>query len=163
VLAGEWIRTHVPPGGALSLPNLIPYPNPTVGPNADDVRRAYRTLGAQLLARNAAANDYRIRYLAAFGTPNAQWRPEPGEVVVTSAHPAVTTGFHATAAQLALLRQSGAEVLAEIRGLADPPDARIRFDPMEAVYVPIAGFRHVERPGPNLTIWKVPEAHGRSR
>ena len=74
---------------------------------------------------------------------------------VTITHPSLEM-FGSVPEQLAkILRQ--ATPLAEFRSLAETDARAVQFDPTDANYTPLRGFDRVERPGPNITIWRIDE------
>jgi hypothetical protein len=54
----------------------------------------------------------------------------------------------------ALLKQKGAHLAAVFDPFA--PGARPAYDPHDAFFVPVAGFEGVRRPGPKITIYRLP-------
>jgi hypothetical protein len=159
-LAAEWIYAHVPAGTRLTFPAAGGHPNPLLPLDETTIKIAWRPFAAALVAHGAVdrAHEYPRWYLGGvFGTFSPDWHPRPG-LVVTADHPAVGRAFETPPEYLDRLRAAGARVVAEFRGF-DPPLIGAVYDPIDANYVPLAGFAHVIRPGPNLTIWEVPVAH----
>jgi hypothetical protein len=159
VLAGRWLMAEVPDGATISVPNIIPYPNPVLPMTVADARRARLPFLPALRGRGAFA-PLVVRPMGMFTTRNATWQPQPGEWVVTSSHPIVQPDAHTDARQLAALRAANAVPVATFEGIGDPSPAVV-FDPLCIDYLPLAGFRELVRPGPNLTIWHVPPAASR--
>jgi hypothetical protein len=157
-LAADWILAHVPPGTPLTVPNIVPYPNPTLPPDAGRLRLDYRELSPALQARGLAdaKRTYPLRYLAFFAQPAGLEARD--RFVVTADHPTVLRGWYASPEQLAKLEAAGARVVARFDGFTEPISPAVVFEPIEADYVPLSGFDRLIRPGPNLTIWEVPEA-----
>jgi hypothetical protein len=62
---------------------------------------------------------------------------------------------HTDEGQLEALRAANAVPVVTFEGIRDPSPAVV-FDPLCIDYLPLAGFGELERPGPNLTIWRVP-------
>jgi hypothetical protein len=158
-LAADWIHEHVPPGTHITVPNAVPYPNPVLPIDLFELRLGYPDLLPALQARGIAdrTRNYPMRYLAFFATPVAGWEPRD-RFVVTAEHPVIQPGYSATPEQLAALAARGARAVAHFDGFTEPIPARVRFEPAEFDYVPLAGFDGLIRPGPNLTIWQLPEA-----
>jgi hypothetical protein len=154
VLAGRWLMAELPANATVSVPNIIPYPNPVLPMTLADARRARLPFLPALRARGAFS-PLVVRPMGMFTTRSANWQPQPGEWVVTSSHPIVQPGAHTDARQLAALRAANAVPVATFEGIGDPSPAVV-FDPLCIDYLPLAGFREILRPGPNLTIWRVP-------
>jgi hypothetical protein len=157
-LAGDWIRAHVPPGTALTVPNAVPYPNPTLPMDVWQLRMGYPEFFDALQARGLADRTriYPMHYLAFFVKPVRGWKPHD-RLVVTAHHPVIQPGYSVTAEQLAALEAKGARVVARFEGFREPIPPHVVFEPAEFDYVPLAGFDGLIRPGPNLTIWQLPE------
>jgi hypothetical protein len=157
-LAADWIRAHVPPGTRLTLPNMVPYPNPTLPPDAGQLRQRYGELAAGLQARGLAdpARTYPMRFLGFFDSHDPSWQPED-RFVVTTHHPAVLRGTNIPPEYLARLDAAGARPVAHFEAFREPIPASVVYEPVEADYVPLAGFGALIRPGPNVTVWELPE------
>jgi hypothetical protein len=157
-LAADWILAHVPPGTTLSLPNAVPHPNPTLPQDAAQLGREYKNFGDQLRAHGLAdpARTYPMRFLAFFIWQNKQWEPVD-RFVVTAAHPSVMPEWLTSAEHVAKIQAAGGEVVARFESFTEPLPARAVFEPVEVDYMPLAGFDALIRPGPNLTIWRMPE------
>ena len=154
VLAGRWLMAELPEDATVSVPNIIPYPNPVLPMTLADARRARLPFLPVLRARGALS-PLVVRPMGMFTTRNANWQPQPGEWVVTSSHPIVQPEAHTDERQLAALRAANAVPVATFEGIGDPSPAVV-FDPLCIDYLPLAGFRELARPGPSLTIWRVP-------
>jgi hypothetical protein len=154
VLAGRWLMTALPAGATVSVPNLIPYPNPVLPMTLAEARRSKLPFVSVLRTRDVFA-PLVIRPMGMFGTRNDDWQPRSGEWVVTSSHPVVQRQAHTDARQLAALREANAVAVATFEGIGDP-SAAVVFDPLCIDYLPLAGFGELARPGPNLAIWRVP-------
>jgi hypothetical protein len=157
-LAADWIQAHVPPGTPLTVPNAVPYPNPTLPMDVFQLRLAYPEFFEALRARGIADRSriYPMHYLAFFMNPVATWQPRD-RFVVTAHHPVIQPGYSATPEQLAVLEAKGARVVARFEGFREPIPRHVVFEPAEFDYVPLAGFDGLIRPGPNLTVWQLPE------
>jgi dolichyl-phosphate-mannose-protein mannosyltransferase len=156
-LAAEWIFAHVPAGTRITLPIANGHLNPLLPLDEALVRIAWRPFADAILARGAVdrTREYPRWYLGGvFGNFAPDWQPRAGWIV-TAETPGPTQRFATPAAYVERLRAAGARVAAEFRGF-DPPLEDAVYDPIDANYVPLAGFDHVIRPGPNLTIWDVP-------
>jgi hypothetical protein len=155
-LAGAWIADHVPPGTALTLPNVMWSANPVVPPDPAYMNLAYGREIARLLAPRMAGvwSPYATDYLAVFLKPAAGWRPRG--FVVTAEHPAVSRHLNVSPRILAALRAARARPVVTFEGGPAVLPPGVVFDPPEAEYVPLTGFELLQRPGPNLTIWAVP-------
>jgi hypothetical protein len=156
-LAADWIQAHVPPGTNVSLPNAVPHPNPTLPQDAAQLGMQYTHFGAQLRAHGLAdpARTYPMRFLGFFHWQNKEWQPVD-RYVVTASHPSVLPEWLTAAEQLAKIEAAGGEVVARFESFTEPLPARVVFEPVEADYMPLAGFDALIRPGPNLTIWRMP-------
>jgi hypothetical protein len=158
-LAGDWIAAHVPPGTSISVPNAVGYPNPTLPLDAGQLRFAFGSLAPALRARGLPdpTHTYPLRYMAFFAEPARKWQPSD-RYVVTAHHPVVIRDWYATPEQLARLAAAGAREVARFDGFVPPIPEHVVFEPIEYDYVPLSGFDALMRPGPNLTIWEVPQA-----
>jgi hypothetical protein len=156
-LAGEWIQRHVPPGTPLALPNAVRYPNPVLPPHAVELRLEYPTYAAALRARGLGdpAATYPPTFLGFFNVFRRDWQPARG-VVVESRHPLVATDLTPPPEVAAALRAAGAQPVAEFRGYPEPLPSGVVYDTMDADYVPLRGFTALVRPGPNITLWRLP-------
>jgi hypothetical protein len=47
--------------------------------------------------------------------------------------------------------------VARFEAFREPIPASVVYEPVEADYVPLAGFGALIRPGPNVTVWELPE------
>jgi len=156
-LAGRWISRHVPFGTPLTLPNVAPYPNPILPPNADQLRLRYPREAAALIVRGLGepAETYPARYLGFFDNPTEDWRPQTGFVVLAR-HPVVLRGMNPSPALVHRLHAAGARCVATFRAIREPLASDVLYDVLDADYLPLRGFGYVLRPGPNITIWQVP-------
>ena len=158
VLAGAWIRAHVPPGSGLVLPDLLGYPNPVLPLTELQLHLDYGEFAAPLLQRGLvqSARVYQVSYVKPpFGPPPPEFQPR-GRFVVAAYHPIVLPGTNMPPDYLRTLEALGARPVARFAGFAEPLPARAVFEPIDADYVPIAGSDAIERPGPELTIWELP-------
>jgi hypothetical protein len=163
ILAGEWIQANVPPGTPITLPNKVRYPNPVLPPDAGRLRLAYgKKLAPELLKRGLGdpRKTYPASYLGFFGAWHGTWQPKPG-LVVSAEHPVV--GMKTAPQQLDRLRAAGAAPIAKFVGVRGALPPSTLYDPLSADYFPMTGFGAVERPGPTLTIWRVPAPDAEAR
>jgi hypothetical protein len=159
VLAGEWIRAHVPPGTPISLPNAIDYPNPVLPIDAAELRLVYPDHAGDLLARGVGTPaTSRPVVFQAFFDRRIPRRGAPPPYVVDATHPIVCREMNMPDAEREALRAAGARAVARFDGHPDPLPPAVVFDPVEGDYVPMTGFDALERPGPNVTIWALPGA-----
>jgi len=89
---------------------------------------------------------------------NGRTPPETlsGRYLVTMEHPGLPM-FGLVPDDLERFLHSRAELLVEFRGTDLRDGATLgTYDPTDANYLPLAGFTAVQRPGPNIQIWKVP-------
>jgi hypothetical protein len=154
VLAGRWLMAELPANATVSVPNIIPYPNPVLPMTLAEARRSKLPFVSELRERNVFA-PLVLRYEGMFSVRNDHWQPRSGEWVVTSSHPVVQQQAHTDEGQLEALRAANAVPVVTFEGIRDPSPAVV-FDPLCIDYLPLAGFGELERPGPNLTIWRVP-------
>src|SRR6266404_2972677 len=156
-LAGRWISRHIPFGTPLTLPNVAPYPNPILPPNADQLRLRYPREAAALIVRGLGepGETYPARYLGFFDNPTEDWRPGTGFVVLAR-HPVVLRGMNPSPALVHRLHAAGARCVATFRAIREPLASDVLYDVLDADYLPLRGFGSVLRPGPNITIWQVP-------
>lgn len=160
-MAGEWIRANVPAGTPLVLPNAVRYPNPVLPPSPTELRLEYPRYAKALGGPGfPPLGRHPTTFLAAFDR-FAEWKLPPGAYVVEAYHPAVLTEMNFPPALREDLRAAGAEVAARFTAVPTPLPADVVYDPLDADYLPLAGFRRVERPGPNVTIWVIPEGDDR--
>jgi hypothetical protein len=156
-LAGAWILANVPRGTPLVLPNAVRYPNPILPPSDVQLRLEYARHAAALREPEFAglADAYPTTFLAAFAR-FSNWTPQPGDVVVEAEHPKVLSDYNFPPALKEQLAAAGAVPLIRFPAVSEPLPEGIVYDPLDADYVPLAGFEAVERPGPNVTIWRIP-------
>lgn len=172
LLAAAWIEAHVPDGAVVAMRGSE-YGYPQVRrtrkwlqERLEDTQRA--GLGGQHLSR--------LLQLADYPPPPAYYvvelRPSPGmelrsvwsdcqvdslvrggvEWVITQEHPLPYSQVDAAfAAQLA----EKAVLAARFDPFAEGARAALVYDPIDAYYVPLAGFGAVERPGPLIRIYQV--------
>jgi len=158
VLAGEWLAANVEPGSAVTLPNIVPYANPVVAPNAFILRLEYPSWQPALAARglpDPARSSYRTRYQGMLGNYDGGFVPQD-PVVVTAEHPAANTALATPAVNVARLRAAGYRIAVRFEGVPDPPPRGLLYDPQDADYAPLQGAEHLPHPGPTLTIWRAP-------
>ncbi len=156
-LAGEWIRTHVPPGTRITLPSANGHPNPLLPLDDTTVRIAWRPWADELLARGVVdrAATYPRRYLGGvFGGFGPDWQPRDRYVVMTH-HPVVVRSAEPPDTYRERIEAAGGRQVAEFRGFDEPLEGVV-YDPIDANYVPLVGFDRILRPGPNLTVWELP-------
>ena len=156
-LAGRWISRHIPFGTPLTLPNVVPYSNPILPPNADQLRLRYPREAAALIVRGLGepGETYPARYLGFFDKPTEDWQPRTGFVVLAR-HPVVLRGMNPSPALVHRLHAAGARCVATFRAIRQPLGSDVLYDELDADYLPLRGFGYVLRPGPNITIWQVP-------
>jgi len=157
-LAADWILAHVPSGTPLTLSNMVPYPNPTLPLDAAQLERRYGEFAAALKTRGIAdpARTYPMRFLAFFDGFSPDWQPSD-RFVVTAYHPVVLRVMNVPPNHLARLGAAGARAVVRFEGFREPLPTSVVYEPAEADYVPLAGFGALVRPGPNLTVWELPE------
>jgi len=156
-LAGRWISRHIPFGTPLTLPNVVPYANPILPPNADQLRLRYPREAAALIVRGLGepGETYPARYLGFFDKPTEDWQPRTGFVVLAR-HPVVLRRMNPPYPLVHRLRAAGARCVATFRAIRQPLASDVLYDELDADYLPLRGFGDVLRPGPNITIWQLP-------
>jgi len=157
-IAGEWILANVPRGTPLVLPNAVRYPNPILPPSEAQLHFEYAAQSAALHAPefDGLADAYPTTFLAVLAR-FSNWTPQPGSVVVEAQHPAVLADYNFPPALREQLVAAGALPLVRFTAVTDPPPEGVAYDPLDADYAPLVGFESLERPGPNITIWRVPQ------
>jgi hypothetical protein len=129
---------------------------------AAQVRWFFPRHAEALLARGlgTAAADYPVRYVVGiFGQSLVRdpehWIPQDRWIVL-GRHPRLPQAGASdpTPFETALLA-AGAKPVARFASVVGDPQATV-YDPIDADFTPLAGFSSVERPGPEMTIWKVP-------
>jgi hypothetical protein len=161
-LAGEWIRANVPPGTPLTLQAAHGYMSPVLPPDAVAIRRFYPRHADALLARGLGAPDatYPVRHLlGVFNQPLVRdpvhWRPDDGWVVLGRHVRLPQAGASDPTPFETALRTAGATPAAQFPSVVGDAQT-VLYDPIDADFTPLAGFAALERPGPALTIWRVP-------
>jgi hypothetical protein len=156
-IAGDWIRANIPPGTAVALPNAVPYPNPVLPMDAFRLRLTYPEFAEDLRRRGIAdpARTWPASYLGFFDTHSPRWEPR-GRWIVTATHPVVHKGMNPPPEYLAKLEAASARPVARFDAFREPIPASVVYEPVEADYVPLTGFRALDRPGPNLIVWELP-------
>ena len=144
-------------GTAVTLPNITPYANPVVAPDAFILRVEYPSWQRALATRGLPdpARTYRMRYQGLLANYHGGWVPED-PVVVTAEHPAPNPALATPAVNVERLRAAGYRVAARFEAVPDPPPPGVRYDPQDADYAPLGGADHVAHLGPTLTIWRAP-------
>jgi len=162
LLAGEWLAAHVPGDSVVVLPSVLTAPNPVipgvVSPRAGEsasTRAVLRTASERLAARGGPR--FSFGWLALLGKVGRVQFDEPA-YVVAAAHPAVQPELDARRKASAALTRVGAERLVEFPGAPTPLPPGVLFDPIDADYTPLLGAGRLDRPGPTLTVWRVPPA-----
>jgi len=157
LLAGRWISRHIPFGTPLTVPNVVPYSNPILPPNADQLRLYYPREAAALIVRGLGepGETYPARYLGFFDNPTEDWQPGTGFVVLAR-HPVVLRRRNPPPRLVHRLRAAGARRVATFRAIRQPLGSDALYDELDADYLPLRGFGYVLRPGPNITIWQLP-------
>ncbi|MCC7262509.1 MAG: glycosyltransferase family 39 protein [Candidatus Latescibacteria bacterium] len=174
LLAAEWIEAHVPDGAHIAMTGSD-YGHPQVRrtrawlqERLEDVRRA--GLGGQHLERMLqweefppAPSYYVVGMQPLTGVPlRSLWAPCPVDSlrsrgvgwVVTHQYP-----LPYSPADTTLARQLGSQAVLEAcfdpfaSGWHAPPV----YDPLDAYYVPLAGFDALDRPGPLIKIYRLEE------
>jgi hypothetical protein len=161
ISAGEWLRAHVAPGTAVTLPNIVGYANPVVAPDALTLRLSLPLWHEALVAHGLGdpAKTFRLTYQGMLSTWNASWVPRD-PIVVTATHPSPQPALATPAVNEERLRAAGYHVAARFTGVPEPTPPGLVYDPLEADYAPILGAELVPRLGPTLTIWQAPNAGG---
>jgi hypothetical protein len=159
VLAAHWMTAHVPAGTKVTLPNLVRYPNPLLPLDSDRLAREFPEWASALRARGLGdpRRTYPASYLGFFDSPTPRWEPRD-PVVVTARHPVILSGMNPPDEVEQKLRAAGATVSTSFIGVREPLDDCLLYDPVDADYVPLRCLGAVERPGPNITVWTVPDA-----
>lgn len=157
VLAGRWLRDHVSTGTPIVLPNLTTYPNPIVPMNEQMIRLVYPQWADALRDRGLGdpGATWPATYLKFFGK-TAGGASALGRWVITADHPAVMREMGTDPAVTAALAAAGAEPVARFLGVVEPVPDGVRFDPLEADYIPLRGATAITRPGPNIVVWRMP-------
>jgi Dolichyl-phosphate-mannose-protein mannosyltransferase len=131
VIVADWIRANVPPGSSIwQSGSHYGHAQPERGP------RRYVHWGY-----NREHNRFRVGAEWATGLPDFI-------VVQESALPY----SHVPAVVETLLRRSYEPVFSEYA--AEPRHSGNVYDLQDAFFLPFAGFDRIERPGPNLYVWK---------
>jgi len=157
ILAGRWLESHVAPGTAVTLPNLVGYANPVVARDGKTLALEYPRWHRTLAERGIGdpATTFRLHYHGMFGN-YAPFEPRD-PVIVTSAHPSPMTVLSTPAGHEERLRAAGYQVAARFEGVPDPTPPGLVYDPQDADFMPLVGAEHVPQLGPTLTIWTAPE------
>jgi hypothetical protein len=157
ILAGDWLRTHVAAGTAVTLPNIVGYANPVVERDALTLRLAQPKWQEALVLHGLGdpAKTFRLSYQGMLSTWIPDFAPRD-PIVVTASHPSPQPALATPAANDERLRAAGYRVAARFDGVPEPTPAGIVYDPLEADYAPILGAERVPRLGPTLTIWQSP-------
>jgi hypothetical protein len=157
VLAGAWLAEHVPYGTPITLPNIVPYANPVVPPDAFALKLEWPAYRDALVARGIAdpAKTWPCRYQGMLSNYDGSFAPQD-PIVVTAEHPATSRALSTPPVNAERLRAAGYTVAARFEGVADPPPPGVRWDPQDADYAPLTGEALVPRLGPTLTIWRAP-------
>lgn len=153
-LAATWLQANVPAGTAITLPNLAIFPNPVLPPDVGGLGWELAPWKEQLVARGflTVPPTYEIHHLGFLENHDLTWEPRD-PVVVTTSHPA-PVGFRTPPAIEERLRRAGYTVATRFTAIVEPPPAGVAYDPNEAGYVPLYGAVSIDRPGPNLTVWR---------
>jgi hypothetical protein len=161
--AAAWIRAHIPDGSTIALHGGY-FGEPQLPESEGMLRERLRDQAdfnrdAYLLSRS-----FRPRYnLIRFGSSYSGWIEKDYDLATLKAR-----GIDYVVTQESPLRTFGAvdERMGEILGrhatplaVFDPfaPGASPRpvYDPIDAFFVPLAGFAGVERPGPKITVYRL--------
>ena len=151
-LAGRWILANVPEGTALTFPDTLGHASPILPPNPSTIARMYPAFARELETRSIAERSYPLQYLATGGLPRPTL-PRAG-IVVTATLPVELPGLTAPEV-LARLREAGARPLATFESVSTPLPLGVIYDPLDADYLPLTGADRLERPGPNITVWRL--------
>jgi hypothetical protein len=158
-LAGKYIRAHVPPGTTVILPDLLGHANPVLPPGDLSLRMTYPEFREALLVARTRVDEHLPTYNLGYMPLRFPDRPSPvppiGPYVVTATHPAIRVQTNPPPGYLAALAQAGAEPVATFQGLWGDASHSV-YDVPDADYVPLDGFDAVLRPGPDITVWKLP-------
>jgi hypothetical protein len=154
-VAGAWLRTHVDDTTPLTLPDLLGHASPVLPITPALLQHAFPAYHAALRARGVATPPAfpQRQWIAFFGQDVPTWQPRG--VVVTASYPRRVPGLTSTVA-VEKLRAAGAIPVAVFAGVPATFPERAVVDPKDAEYVPLRGAAAVLRPGPTLTIWRVP-------
>jgi hypothetical protein len=174
LLAANWLETHLPGGTRIAM-HGSEYGYPQLRRNRswlrerlEDVRKA--GLPGERLARMLQLTDYPLEpsyYVVELRPPDlsymrsvwpyyttAQLAREGIHWIVTHEHPLpysrVDEDFQLQLEQDAVLVKSFSPF--------ENGTENIVYDPLDAYYVPLAGFDRVERPGPSIRIYRLREA-----
>ena len=170
LLAAEWIETHVPAGSRIALVGSD-FGYPRLHPGREWLRQQHEDLrGAGLAAKSLAlqlqygSNPPSPSYHLLSVLPDdplslrnrlvdvspAQLLDSEVNWVVTQRHPLPISQVDPEFAEQ--LRRHG-EAVAHFTSMRD--SSRTAFERTDAFFVPYAGFDQVDRPGPELTIYKL--------
>ena len=131
-LAREWIEANVPEGDVLVARGRLKYARPQLpGPGAYVSFTRYRD------ARARSPRRFPPAWFVVDSHPISAYSPQP---------PPAVGG---------LLEREGA-VVRRFSPFVEGRSQEAVFDAADAFYIPVAGFGAVVRPGPGLTIYRVP-------
>jgi hypothetical protein len=149
--AGRWLRTNLEPGSRLLLQMPLAYTNPVLPPPADVIVMGWSLPVASALARRArgGALSYRVEYYGRTRDPERLLRD--GGWIVTFDHPYLAWG--GTSPRVVALARERGEPVARFVGIV--ADGVPLYDPVDANFLPLRGFEAIERPGPNITVWRL--------
>jgi 4-amino-4-deoxy-L-arabinose transferase-like glycosyltransferase len=152
--AATWLAANAPRGALVLLPSFAAYANPELHPPpASDQSYVTGRLGRVKTRRRY---DVRFAY-AEYGLDGAAlpavWRPNA--FAVTVEHPLPLLG-RIPPKVAAMLSRDG-DVVARFVGYEPANVAQMLFEPIDASAFPLRGMAAVERPGPNVTIYRLRE------
>ncbi|MGH7895808.1 MAG: hypothetical protein ACREQL_14140, partial [Candidatus Binatia bacterium] len=152
-LAGAWIVANVAAGTPLAFPDILAHANPVLPPNPATLVRELPTFARTLAARGLDGRSYPMQYLAIAGLPRSTL--PTASVVITATLPVELPGL-TTPEVVERLRGAGAHPLVTFESAPTPLAADVVYDLLDADYLPLAGAEHLQRPGPNVTVWMLP-------
>ncbi|PYN81346.1 MAG: hypothetical protein DMD97_02350 [Candidatus Rokuibacteriota bacterium] len=150
--ASRWIVSHIPSGETI----LIVFPGWFSMPSLPSDEETRRLWGPEVAARVAARRSVSY-HLRSYGLDGGELDPNrpPARWIVTAEHPGLPV-FGTVPDRLTAFLHAWATPVARFRAFDPERITGSLFDPTDANYLPLRGFRPIERPGPSITVWRVP-------
>jgi 4-amino-4-deoxy-L-arabinose transferase-like glycosyltransferase len=153
-LAAAWLLEHVAPGERVWLPAVLPYPNPALPLTPGFVAfRCGQEIG-RAVARYATDVPGPPQSLLNGRSDQVAAVRRGGGLVVTADHPGLGAWAQTPPEVRALLAEHATRV-ATFTGIDPARAGDALFEWIDANFVPLRGQSAVDRPGPNLEIWRV--------
>jgi hypothetical protein len=155
-LAASWLHANVAGDTVITLSDMVGHASPVLPMPQSILRLTFPDFAQALLARGVGTSPafQHRRWIAFMGQVNPDWRPTT-EIVVTATYPIRVPGLSSPAA-LEALRAAGATPEVVFEGAPTPLPPTAVVDRADAEYIPLRGAAALERPGPTLTVWRVP-------